>query len=180
MLSLSKYSVENIRLIHATKDAENYNWHEQDTKFNSTKDIINLSAACAVAAILCGTTGIAGGMVLGPLFLTYNMDAQVMSGTNQFITLIASISVSSQYAYLGLLNPYYSALFGISTVFCALTGIKAVNYYVKKSGKQSVIMILLVIVLVMAVISLPINYILKQNEAAAVKDAPDASLTAQT
>jgi uncharacterized membrane protein YfcA len=73
--------------------------------------------------------------VLGPLFLTYNMDAQVMSGTNQFITLIASISVSSQYAYLGLLNPYYSALFGISTVFCALTGIKAVNYYVKKSGK---------------------------------------------
>jgi hypothetical protein len=27
------------------------------------------------AAILCGCTGIAGGMILGPLFLRYNMRA---------------------------------------------------------------------------------------------------------
>jgi len=35
-----------------------------------------------IAAILCGLTGIAGGMVLGPLFLTYNMLPSVMSSTN--------------------------------------------------------------------------------------------------
>ena len=48
-----------------------------------------------IAAILCGATGIAGGMVLGPLFLTYNMQPKVMSSTNQFITLIASIAVAA-------------------------------------------------------------------------------------
>jgi len=35
-----------------------------------------------IAAVLCGCTGIAGGMVLGPLFLKYNMVPSVMSGTN--------------------------------------------------------------------------------------------------
>jgi len=55
---------------------------------------VKLAVLCMVAAILCGATGIAGGMVLGPLFLTYNMIPQVMSATNQFITLIASIAVS--------------------------------------------------------------------------------------
>jgi uncharacterized membrane protein YfcA len=28
MLSMSKYSVENIKAIHEIKDSEGYNWHE--------------------------------------------------------------------------------------------------------------------------------------------------------
>ena len=43
--------------------------------------------------MLCGMTGIAGGMVIGPLFLSYKMIPQVMSATNQYITMIASFSV---------------------------------------------------------------------------------------
>lgn len=54
-----------------------------------------------IAAALCGMTGIAGGMVLGPLFLTYNMLPSIMSGTNQYITMIASISVAVQFAFIG-------------------------------------------------------------------------------
>jgi uncharacterized membrane protein YfcA len=42
-------------------------------KFESTESIVNLALTCMIAAIICGSTGIAGGMVLGPLFLKYNM-----------------------------------------------------------------------------------------------------------
>jgi len=35
-----------------------------------------------IAAILAGCTGIAGGMVLAPLFLSYNMLPLVMAATN--------------------------------------------------------------------------------------------------
>ena len=41
-----------------------------------------MSLVCMVAAVLCGCTGIAGGMVLGPLFMSYGMNTQVMSATN--------------------------------------------------------------------------------------------------
>jgi len=62
-------------------------------RFKTTSKIVKLAIFCMIAAILCGMTGIAGGMILGPLFLTYNMVPQVMSGTNQYITMIASIAV---------------------------------------------------------------------------------------
>jgi len=88
-----------------------------------------------IAAVLCGCTGIAGGMVLGPLFLKYNMIPQVMSGTNQYITMIASISVAIQFIYIGAMNFQYAAMFGVITVISAYTGITAVNMYVKRSGK---------------------------------------------
>jgi uncharacterized membrane protein YfcA len=35
-----------------------------------------------IASVLCGCTGIAGGFILGPLFLKYGMMPQVMSSTN--------------------------------------------------------------------------------------------------
>ncbi len=88
-----------------------------------------------IAAGLCGMTGIAGGMVLGPLFLTYDMLPQVMSNTNQYITMIASVSVAVQFAFIGQMNPYYAGLFGGITFISAYIGIKSVNIYLSRTGK---------------------------------------------
>jgi len=113
---------------------------------------------------LCGCTGLAGGMVLGPLFLTYNMVPKVMSGTNQFITMIATISVTTQFIYLGEIQWYYSIYFGLITIIAAFSGIRAINWYTKKSGKNSIILILLCFLIVMALIMLPLKFILDANK----------------
>ncbi len=88
-----------------------------------------------ISAILTGICGIAGGMVLGPLFLSYNMHPQVMSGTNQFITMISAISVTLQFIYLGKLLWIHAALFAVVTLVAAYVGINGVNLYIKKSGR---------------------------------------------
>lgn len=100
MFLMTVFSVKEVDYIHKVKNTMGYKFDKQDYKFKGKKDIALLSFFCMIAAILCGATGIAGGMVLGPLFLTYNMQPKVMSSTNQYITLIASIAVSSQFAYL--------------------------------------------------------------------------------
>lgn len=128
-------------------------------RFDTVGKIVQLAIYCMIAAILCGMTGIAGGMVLGPLFLSYNMVPLVMSGTNQYITMIASIAVVVQFMYLDQLNWGYAALCGGIAVLAAFTGIFSINIYVKKSGKQSVITILLIIVLVLALVSLPLKFL---------------------
>ena len=51
-------------------------------KFDSFWTISLLAVLCMVAAILAGVCGIAGGMIIGPLFLTYGMHPKVMGGTN--------------------------------------------------------------------------------------------------
>ena len=94
MIGISYYSIKQIESIHEIKKRDLYNYDDQDTKFNGISEIAFLSFVCMIAAVLCGCTGIAGGMVLGPLFLKYNMVPSVMSGTNQFITMIASVSVA--------------------------------------------------------------------------------------
>jgi hypothetical protein len=73
MIYMTSLSVNNVKKIHETKNAKGYSFHEKDMRFDETKKIVELAIYCMVAAILCGMTGIAGGMVLGPLFLTYNM-----------------------------------------------------------------------------------------------------------
>ena len=95
MLIITGFAVKKIEKLHATKEDKGYNFDEKDVRFkDGICSIVTLSAACLVAAVLCGCTGIAGGMVLGPLFLKYNMHPSIMSGTNQYITMIASISVA--------------------------------------------------------------------------------------
>lgn len=73
MLLITAYAVKRIHALHATKEEKGYNFEEKDLKFKDISQIATLSGACLIAAILCGCTGIAGGMVLGPLFLKYNM-----------------------------------------------------------------------------------------------------------
>ena len=104
MVLLTKWSVNHVMYIHTIKVRDGYRYDPNDLLFKSNGEIINLAGICMIAAMLCGMTGIAGGMVLGPLFLKYNMLPTVMSATNQYITMVASIAVVIQFWFLNKLN----------------------------------------------------------------------------
>lgn len=92
-LVVTIWAVRDTVSTHEIKERDGYKFVASDIIFSKTPDVVKLAFFCAIAAVLCGMTGIAGGMVLGPLFLSYNMLPQVMSATNQYITMIASFSV---------------------------------------------------------------------------------------
>ena len=66
---LSWFSAKKIQKVQEDKIKYKYNFDKNDQRFDSINEVLKLSVFCAIAAILCGCTGIAGGMVLGPLFL---------------------------------------------------------------------------------------------------------------
>ena len=78
----TRESIREIDHHREVKIRNRYVYDKNDLIFKDKLAIIQMSMACMVAAILCGMTGIAGGMVLGPLFLKYNMLPTVMSATN--------------------------------------------------------------------------------------------------
>lgn len=53
-----------------------------------------------------------------------------MSGTNQYITMVASISVAIQFSLLGDMLVGYALLFGGLSIVSAYVGITTVNAYV--------------------------------------------------
>ena len=86
-LYLTNQSIKMVSNYQSVKEEENrpgggYTVEEEDVKLVKVADVIKLAIFCSIAAVLCGMTGIAGGMVLGPLFLSYNMLPQMMSATN--------------------------------------------------------------------------------------------------
>lgn len=169
VILITVWAVNDSLWVHQTKEANGYKFCANDITFHETKDVVKLSIVCAFAAILCGMTGIAGGMVLGPLFLSYNMIPSIMSNTNQYITMVASLSVTIQFLMRGQLNKHYSLVFGITSFISAFVGLFFVNKYIKKTGKQSLIAIILTLVLVVALLLLPLNYYIKMRESAKSK-----------
>jgi len=90
---LTRWSMKKVRENYDIKMRDGYKFEETDYNFDNFADVSKLAVFCAIAGVLCGCTGIAGGMILGPLFLTYNMVPSVMSATNQYISMIAALSV---------------------------------------------------------------------------------------
>ena len=119
----TRYAISIIDHIHEIKNKNHYNWDEKDLRFHDKKDIVKMALACMLASILCGMTGIAGGMVLGPLFLKYNMVPIIMSSTNQYITLLASFSVFIQFALAGEVTWDWAFAFGLLAFLSAFIGI---------------------------------------------------------
>jgi hypothetical protein len=74
--------------------------------------------------------------------------------------MIAALAVTCQLIALGELHFGYAIVFGITTVLAAGTGIKAINIYTAKSGKQSVILILLAFGLISALVLLPLKFLI--------------------
>ena len=70
---LTVYAVQYTQYINEIKERDGYHYHKNDLRFKTKTSILSMAFVCMFAAILCGLTGIAGGMVLGPLFLKYNM-----------------------------------------------------------------------------------------------------------
>jgi hypothetical protein len=119
----TRFAISIIDNIHKIKNENHYNWDEKDIRFKNRSDIIKMALACMLASILCGMTGIAGGMVLGPLFLKYNMVPIIMSSTNQYITLLASFSVFIQFALAGEVTWDWAICFGLLALLSAYIGI---------------------------------------------------------
>jgi len=164
------YQMKSQLAVAELKRTHNYKIIETDVDFTDGFEIFKISFVCGVAAVLCGMTGIAGGMVLGPLFLKYNMLPTIMSSTNQYITMIASISVVIQFVMQQQLDIAFASMFGLLSIVAAYVGLSKVNAYIKKTGKESLITILLTLVLVLALVMLPIDFIIKAQAA----DASDA------
>ena len=79
---LTLQQIRRINYFNEIKEKENAPMDAVDRALDSELNCLKLALGCAFAAVLAGSTGIAGGMVLAPLFMSYDMLPEVVSGTN--------------------------------------------------------------------------------------------------
>jgi hypothetical protein len=72
----------NLKRIHFIKEKYSYNYDDNDIKYENTNTICIIIIVCFIAGTLGGIVGIAGGIILGPLFLMLGMHPTVVAATN--------------------------------------------------------------------------------------------------
>ena len=147
--------------IHKIKRHEHYDYDEADLHFEDPRVIKKLVVGCFLSGILSGILGIAGGTIMGPLFLSLKMIPEVVSATNQYIGMISSLSVTLQYVFKGKLNYGFLLLIGTFILLSSYLGLIQVAKLVKKTGRQSIIIFVMAFVFIVSFLILPVKYILQ-------------------
>ena len=64
------------------KRRDGYDYDSKDLRFNNNKDIMTCVLTCFFAGLMGGIVGIAGGIILTPLFISMGMITEVLQGTS--------------------------------------------------------------------------------------------------
>ena len=150
------YIFNHIQTEYSFRKIINFPYDERD--INWTKEtIIKLCFIGFLAGFIAGVIGIGGGVVLGPILLDLGIHPVVGTVTTNMLVLITSSSTTFQFILFKMLNIEYGIICIIFSALGSYSGTYLVNTYVKKTGKQSFIVLILFCVVVTSAVVLPLS-----------------------
>ena len=160
LFALTVVSFDHLVLQHIEKEYEyrkliNFPYDEKDINW-TRETIIKLNIIGFIAGFIAGTIGIGGGVVLGPILLDLGIHPIVGTVTTNFLVLITSSSTTFQFILFKMLNYQYGFLCIIFSSIGSYCGTYLVNNYVKNTGKQSFIVLILFFVVIISAAVLPL------------------------
>lgn len=75
-------SAKQLQKIHEIKQRDHYEYDDSDLSFENPALITKVVILCFCTSILSGTVGLAGGMIMSPLFLSLGVLPEVSAATN--------------------------------------------------------------------------------------------------
>lgn len=117
-----------------------------------------------VAGIVAGLIGIGGGMVLGPLMLIMGIHPRVSAATTVTMVTLTSSSVAVIFVTSGIVPWQFATLFFSVCLFGSILGKSKIDRYVKKTGRPSLLILILAINIALATAGCLVILLLKLNE----------------
>ena len=153
------YIINHIETEYSYRKIINFPYDERDIVWTKPT-IIKLAFIGLLAGFIAGVIGIGGGVVLGPILLDLGIHPIVGSVTTNMLVLITSSSTTFQFILFKMLNLQYGIICIIFSALGSYCGTYLVNTYVKKTGKQSFIVLVLFCVVIVSAIVLPLSSLL--------------------
>ena len=134
-------------------------YDEKDIKWSFNQSI-TIAFIGLISGFIAGTIGIGGGVVLGPILLSYGIFPVVSTVTTNFLVLLTSSSTSLQFILSDMMNYQYAFVSIIFSILGSYVGTKVIHHYFTKSGRQSLLIFALVLVIGASALILPISSII--------------------
>lgn len=117
-----------------------------------TKRIITITSVSVLAGAVAAVVGIGGGMIYIPMLLIIGYPPFVASSTSMLMVMYAAASNFISYTIGGHTNIGYGFWLALWTVLGVVVGVTGANKIVKKTGRQSIFIILLAGVLIIGIV----------------------------
>jgi len=105
---------------------------------------------------VAGALGLGGGAIFNPALLTMGVPPQVSSATGLYLVTFSKVASCTVYLLNGELDLPYSFWLGAWACFGSVVGMWGTNIYMRMSGRQSVIVWVLVFMFAISVVAIPI------------------------
>jgi uncharacterized membrane protein YfcA len=120
--------------------------------------------ATFLGGIVAGLIGIGGGMVLGPLMLVMNIHPRVASATTATMMVLTSSSVAIIFVTSGLVPWTYAAVLSGTCLVGSLLGKSKIDGYVKQTGRPSLLIFILAMIIAIATAGCAVILLLQLHE----------------
>ena len=107
------------------------------------KTVIKFAIFGIIGGFISGAVGLSGGILFTPLFLDFGIAPTVASSTSMYMAMFATGSSSVLFMFSGFIIYDFSFWLSAWSIFGTALGITIIGNAVKKSGRVSILVILL-------------------------------------
>ena len=104
---------------------------------------------------VAGALGLGGGVIFNPYLIGMGVPPKVSSATGMYLIMYSKIAACTVYILAGKLNLVYGGWVAAWSSVGAMIGLYISGWWMKKSGKQSIIVMCLCFILFLAVVGQP-------------------------
>jgi uncharacterized membrane protein YfcA len=104
---------------------------------------------------IAGAFGLGGGSIYNPMMLSMGVPPKVSSATGMYLVTFSTISTTFIFIILGQMPLVYSLWSATWAAGGAITGLWLAKIYMQKTGRQSIIILCLTVILGVACVGIP-------------------------
>jgi len=140
--------------------AAGYKFETDDMKWTheGSNKVLTVSL---MTGLVCGCLGLTGGVFLGPMLLWMKVRTETSAATCSFVVSFSSSVAFAQYAAAGMVKYTYGIYYASWAGVGALVGVVLLEKRMKESGRPSLSVYILALVLAMATVLVPIYGVMR-------------------
>ena len=142
MLYFINYSIKKV-YEHINIKKKLIPYFKSEVVANVENNITYVVGISIIAGIVSSSLGIGGGMITNPAFSSLGMDPKESSSTSNFLIIVTAIASSFIFILSGQLEIGYSICLGTFCTLAALVGSFYILKYINKTGKSSVLLVIM-------------------------------------
>ena len=114
-----------------------------------------------MVGLLAGLLGIGGGLIIGPMLLDMGLNPIISAATSNFLVLFTSSSTTFQFIVFGMMNIENCLIYGACSIIGSLIGTIFIQSLIVKTGRPSILVFSLAIVLALSSVLIPLDAIMR-------------------